>query len=116
MNILKSIHRSSPVSITLVAMVGLFATGQVPAAEPYSVTVKYYDLDLSTLAGARTLYGRISAAARNVCGYEGRSITDQAFWNGCSRRCRRQGGQPPAHRRAYRSPLGPVGRHAAEVS
>ena len=85
MNILKSIHRSSPVSITLVAMVGLFATGQVPAAEPYSVTVKYYDLDLSTLAGARTLYGRISAAARNVCGYEGRSITDQAFWNGCYR-------------------------------
>jgi UrcA family protein len=85
MNIMKSIHRSSPVSITLVAVVGLFAAGQLPAAEPYSVTVKYNDLNLSTLAGARTLYGRISAAARSVCGYEGRSFTDQAFWNGCYR-------------------------------
>lgn len=66
-------------------MVGLFAAGQLPAAESYSVTVKYNDLNLETLAGARTLYGRISAAARNVCGYEGRSFTDQAFWNGCYR-------------------------------
>lgn len=85
MNIMKSIHRSSPVSITLVAMVGLFGAGQLPAAEQQSITVKYHDLDLSTLAGARTLYGRITAAARNVCGYEGRSFTDQAFWNGCYR-------------------------------
>src|ERR1700722_5512083 len=79
MNIMKSIHRSSPVSITLVAMVGLFAAGQ------QSGTGKYHDLDLSTLAGARTLYGRITAAARNVCGYEGRGLTDQAFWKGCYR-------------------------------
>ncbi len=85
MNILKSIHRSSPVSITLVAMIGLFTAGPVPAAEQHSVTVKYHDLDLATLDGARTLYGRISAAAREVCGYEGRSFTDQAFWNGCYR-------------------------------
>src|ERR1700722_14473782 len=85
MNIMKSIHRSSPVSITLVAMVGLFAAGQLPAAEQQSVTVKYYALAISTLAGARTIYGRITAAARNVCGYEGRGLTDQAFWKGCYR-------------------------------
>ena len=85
MNILKSIYRSSPASITLVAMVGLFAAGQLPAAEQQSITVKYRDLDLSTVEGARTLYGRISAAARDVCGYEGHSFTDEAFWRGCYR-------------------------------
>ena len=85
MNILKSIYRSAPASITLVAMVGLFAAGQLPAAEQHSVTVKYHDLDLSPPAGARALYGRITAAARQVCGYEGRSFTDHAFWSGCYR-------------------------------
>jgi UrcA family protein len=83
MNILKSIYCSSPASITLVAMIGLFGAGQLPAAEQHSVTVGYRDLDLSTLSGARTLYSRIAAAARDVCGYEGRNFTDQAFWNGC---------------------------------
>jgi UrcA family protein len=46
------------------------AQAQPPAQETPSVVVKYGDLDLSTSAGARTLYQRISAAARMVCPYE----------------------------------------------
>jgi UrcA family protein len=33
-----------------------------------SVKVSYADLDLNTQAGAATLYGRIRAAAKQVCG------------------------------------------------
>ena len=82
MNLVKSIYRSSPASITLVALVGLFAAGALPAAE-HGVTVSYKDLDLTTPSGAQALYGRIRAAARTVCGYRGTMLTDLAFWNSC---------------------------------
>jgi len=82
MNLMKSIHRSSPASITLVAVIGLFTAGTLPAAEQ-GITVKYADLDLNTVSGARALYGRISSAARTVCGYRGTHLTDQAFWQSC---------------------------------
>ena len=41
----------------------------VGAAEqaPPSKTVRYSDLDIATPAGAKTLYSRIRAAARDVC-------------------------------------------------
>ena len=35
-----------------------------------SETVRFKDLDMSTMAGARTLYERIKSAARNVCSEE----------------------------------------------
>jgi UrcA family protein len=38
--------------------------------EPPAVVVSYSDLDLSTTAGAKTLYVRISRAARAVCPFE----------------------------------------------
>lgn len=38
-----------------------------PDAAVVSKTVKFKDLDVSKVAGARALYGRISAAAREVC-------------------------------------------------
>jgi UrcA family protein len=82
MNIINSIHRSPVRPLALVLVLGLL--GAAPAlADPRSETVSYRDLDLSTVAGAQTLYGRIKSAARSVCGYEGRGITDQAFWKGC---------------------------------
>ena len=38
-----------------------------PAAEPRLQVVRYADLDLSSQAGAASLYARIAAAAREVC-------------------------------------------------
>ena len=48
-----------------------------------SVTVGYRDLDLSTPRGARVLYRRIRAAAREVCGYRGADLLEQSLWNDC---------------------------------
>jgi len=85
MNIIKSIHRSPVRRLALVLILGLLGATPALATDPSSVKVSYRDLDLSTFAGAHELYGRIKTAARTVCGYEGRNLTDQAFWNGCYR-------------------------------
>ena len=45
------------------------AQAATPADEVPKVVVSYSDLDLSTTEGARTLYKRISVAARQVCPY-----------------------------------------------
>jgi len=50
-----------------------------------SVTVSYRDLDLSTPHGAKVLYRRIQAAAREVCGYRGADLLEQSVWKGCYR-------------------------------
>jgi UrcA family protein len=46
------------------------AQAVTPIGEPAAVVVSYGDLDLSTTAGAQTLYTRISRAAREVCPFE----------------------------------------------
>jgi UrcA family protein len=43
------------------------ATATAETDEPRSTVVRYGDLDLSRLADARRLYGRIKRAARAVC-------------------------------------------------
>jgi UrcA family protein len=53
--------------------------------EVRSVTVSYRDLDLSTPHGAKVLYRRIQAAAREVCGYRGAGLLEQSVWEGCYR-------------------------------
>jgi UrcA family protein len=50
-----------------------------------SVTVSYADLNLSNVAGAKTLYGRIRMAARKVCTVDGESPYE--FQNVDKRRC-----------------------------
>lgn len=50
-----------------------------------SVTVSYADLNLSNTAGAKTLYSRISKAARKVCSISGES--PYAFLDYDKRRC-----------------------------
>lgn len=50
-----------------------------------TVTVRYADLDLSSPAGANALYGRIQAAARQVCGYPGTDLIEQSSWRSCYR-------------------------------
>jgi UrcA family protein len=61
----------------------------VPAAEgsygTRSLAVRYHDQDLSTLGGAASLYGRIEAAARFVCGPQGRRMDERADWQRCYR-------------------------------
>jgi len=48
-----------------------------------SLKVSYSDLDLTTQAGAATLYNRIRGAARQVCGYEGVTYADTSGWKRC---------------------------------
>jgi UrcA family protein len=48
-----------------------------------SIKVSYADLDLSTQAGAATLYSRIRGAARQVCGYDGMTYLDHTSWKRC---------------------------------
>ena len=94
MNAMKSIRRSPFWSMTLATFGCLAGTAQVLAAEQIvtghgmpsnavSVTVSYADLDLSKPSGARTLYGRITGAAREVCGDQGRRLEEQFQWRTC---------------------------------
>jgi UrcA family protein len=75
------------ITAALAAVLGLLGSAQVLADEPAkSIKVSYADLDLSTQAGATTLYTRIRGAARQVCGDEGSTYTDHAIWRGCFKR------------------------------
>ena len=50
------------------------------------MTVSFRDLNLSTPAGAATLYRRIKSAAESVCGYEETDFRAQISWRACVRR------------------------------
>ena len=80
----------------LVAMTALAATagvtttaqaGDAARANPRydSVIVKYSDLDLSSAAGARALFARLSAAAESACGNAPgtRDLQRQAQFRAC---------------------------------
>jgi UrcA family protein len=55
-------------SIRVILLGALLATGVAQAGEaPRAKIVHFNDLDLNTPEGARVLYGRIQAAARDVC-------------------------------------------------
>ena len=70
------------------AVSGLLAAGAAFAADQADgtreLTIHYRDLDLSTSGGATALYGRISRAARFVCGERGRSLAEQSDWQRCN--------------------------------
>lgn len=83
MKLIKSIHRSSLTPAALVLVLGLLGATQAQAADPYGVTVSYRDLDLSTMAGAQTLYQRIGKAATKVCGYQGGAFPEEQLWRAC---------------------------------
>jgi UrcA family protein len=78
----------------LVSLAGIAATAvvicllSIPLAwsatpDGHSVTVSFRDLDLSSTEGARTLYRRIQAAAKQVCGYAGADFIEQSIWKSC---------------------------------
>ena len=61
-------------ALSMVALLGVSATALAAPIhmvdEVVTKTVRIADLNLSSTAGAETLYGRIKAAARSVCRYE----------------------------------------------
>ena len=57
---------TAPAVLSLVLAAGQALAGSTD--DPPTVTVSFADLDLSKPAGAETLYQRIQAAARTVCG------------------------------------------------
>jgi len=84
LNTSKSIHGAVIRTLALAGVLCLVGTVPALASTPEnSITVSYSDLDLSTSAGARTLYGRIQFAAKRVCGYEGTDVLSQAIWRKC---------------------------------
>jgi len=88
MNTCKWIHRSLSRPAAFACVVGLLGMAPALASNPNglrTMTVTYRDLNLSTVAGATTLYQRIKGAARSVCGDEGRRFDEQRQWNSCYR-------------------------------
>jgi UrcA family protein len=62
----KLLTRASITAFVLCTSLVAYSASAEPKAK--SQAVSYADLDLSKPAGAQTLYKRIKAAARNVCG------------------------------------------------
>ena len=84
MNNFKSISRITFRAFALASALAVLSANPALAGDPAkSIKVGYGDLDLSTQAGAATLYNRIRGAARQVCGYEGDSFADKAIWKSC---------------------------------
>lgn len=76
------VHRSLLASVALgSALFASTALAADPAADgnsdTRSMTVRYADVNLTTVAGATALYQRIEGAARLVCGDSGRSLAEQ---------------------------------------
>jgi UrcA family protein len=71
--------------VTAVALAGTVLAQERHDSSATTTTVRYSDLDLSTTAGAMTLYQRIRGAARMVCGEQGYELGIDAWreWNGC---------------------------------
>ena len=88
MSYFKSSPRAPRVSLALASLgclvgsAGALADGGAHYVT-HSVTVRYADLNLSSAAGANTLYRRIVGAARFSCGYEGKSLREQMQWQSC---------------------------------
>lgn len=61
--------RTAAAALTLGAAFAVMGTASAaaPTADVLSATVRYADLNLSTVEGARTLYRRIAFVAKQVC-------------------------------------------------
>lgn len=82
----RSLLASLALGSALLAATALAAGPADSISAARSVTVRYNDVNLTTFAGATTLYQRIQGAARLVCGGSGRSLFEQhavreCYWN-----------------------------------
>ena len=88
MDTFKKTRRLSLWSAALTASVACATLAQArdpTIGDTHQLRVRYNDLDVSTIAGATTLYQRLQGAAHFVCGEEGRSLAEQWQWRGCVR-------------------------------
>ena len=71
--------------VIAVALAGTVLAQEHQTSSARTATVRYNDLDLSTTAGAMTLYQRIRGAARMVCEDHEYEVGVDAWreWNGC---------------------------------
>jgi len=72
--------------VTAVALANSALAQEQLGVSVRTVTVRYGDLDISTTAGAKTLYQRIRRAARNVCGPEEEfelGLNARRYWYSC---------------------------------
>jgi UrcA family protein len=70
-----------------IALGTLQVTAQAADGALPSKKVSYADLDISTPAGAKVLYGRIKVAARHVCALNGYNDLGEMQWvNQCTER------------------------------
>jgi UrcA family protein len=86
MSIIQSINRSTFWSVALSSLACLACTTEAPAAGPgqVSTTVRFHDLDLSTIDGATALYNRIRRAANLVCSDTGTAgLASYMEWRSC---------------------------------
>jgi len=76
-----------PVAVAMMANPGIDSRSAAYAAvghEPSAIRVAVKDLDLTTHAGATTLYQRIRNAARSACGPVDSALTEEkAAWDRC---------------------------------
>jgi UrcA family protein len=80
--------RSAAALLALTACLGTLsiASAATPEGNAPMTTVRYGDLNLSTDAGAKALYSRISMAARQVCpGVDSRELSQAAAARACQR-------------------------------
>jgi len=83
-----STHRSARRAAALASLACLLGSAAALAADGYAprhLQINYTDLNMSSVAGATTLYNRIRGAARFVCGEKGRRWEEQRYWNECYR-------------------------------
>ena len=73
--------------LTFAAFLCLFGSAPTWAAgsAPPSITVSFRDLDLSSVAGATTLYHRIQDAAQRVCQHAASDPIERTAWQACYR-------------------------------
>jgi UrcA family protein len=72
--------------VTAVALACSAFAQEQPGVSVRTVTVRFADLNISTAAGAKTLYQRIRRAARTVCGEEedyGLGLDARRHWSSC---------------------------------
>ena len=88
MKVLKSFHRPSFWSLAFTSVACLMGATQASADHAIparSVTVKYRDLNLSTIEGATALYQRLKSAARLVCDEPSTGLDEHRVYQACFR-------------------------------
>jgi len=86
---MKTLHTTSRLAWTLVAVAGVFSISSPAAkaaapADARSIAVSYAQLDLADPAAVETLFRQVSVAAERACGaYDSRNLRERRGWRDC---------------------------------